>query len=765
MIKNSTTTLFIASAAFIVGCLLYVYFFINASRNQAIYLSEWVDHSEKIISQVYSVMTLQEAILSEQRGMLLTGDTKFLSSFEGKLDQLKISMDDLVKLTIDNPEQNKNAIDMRDYAKTYVELLDTRRLKFKDMFRGSDAKLLKDFIQGTQKVEIAHDKLSAQINHFLSRESQYLKERIVLADKKRDDVGRNIILSLLSACALIMVINWGLFQLQRRYYTDGERLRNLDDRHKIAVKATNDGVFDWNIRSQTIFLSAQIFKMCGLDKGDYEGSIMGLIPHLSGINPIDFIHPDDVTNFRQNIKHFAEGDTSEYCSVFRIKHANGYWIWILARGGGVFDDEGKPIRMIGSHTDITAQKKMEERLKKDMEEAEISSKSKMDFLAHMSHEIRTPLTTIMGIAEILARRSSAFAEKERTLIKSLVTSSSTLKDLINDVLDFSKIDSGEITLEKNPIKVATLIGEVVSIMTVQAIEKNLEFSVSHDNIEELVFEGDKVRLRQILINLVGNAIKFTQQGSVKVECQLHEFNSQESAAILIIKVVDTGIGVAQQNQETIFEKFKQADDTISKGFGGTGLGLPISKLLTNMMGGTLTLESEVCVGSTFILQIPIKILNLKDFIATNSQKLPLSPYLNLGVDKTNGDAPRILLVEDYEGNIVLIGCILEDLGLGYDIARNGQEAVDMFVQQKYSAILMDLQMPKLDGLSATIKIRELENAESRSYSTPIIGMTAHATYKDKNSCLEAGMNEFITKPIDQVKLVESLIQYIPKSTN
>lgn len=762
MIKNNTTTLFVASAVFIFGCLMYVYFFINSSRDEVARLNEWVDHSKGVISQIHTVMTLQESILSEQRGMILTGDPKFLNAFQIKSEQLNAATQKLVDITNDNIDQNQSAQEIRDFSKEYVAILESRREKYKDIYKTYNPKLTNEFVQGTQKVEFAHDRLSDLVNQLLDRESDLLKERIAIADQKREDDGRNIILSLFGACALIMVMNWGLFHTQRRYFLDSERLRNIDDRHKIAIKATNDGVFDWNITDKTIFLSSQIFKMCGYEKDDYEGSLIGVIPHLSGTNPADLIHPDDLAVFKQNIKHFADGNTSEYSNVFRVKHANGYWIWVHARGGGVFDEDGKPMRMIGSHTDITVQKKMEDRLKKEMEEAEISSKSKMDFLAHMSHEIRTPLTTIMGIAEILARRASSFGEKERTLIKSLVTSSSTLKELINDVLDFSKIDSGEITLEKNPVQVAHLMGEIISIMTVQAVEKNLDFKVQHETLDELVFEGDQTRLRQILINLVGNAIKFTQHGSIQVICSLADLNTAESAAILNIKVIDTGIGVAPQYQEIIFDKFKQVDDTISKGFGGTGLGLPISKLLTEMMGGKLSVISEVCEGSTFTLELPIKILNLQDFIDSSSQKLLALPHI-FSVPSLTVTGSKVLLVEDYEGNIVVIGCILEDMGLSYDIARNGQEAIDMFVQHGYNIILMDLQMPKMDGLSATVKIREIEKTEQRSYRTPIIGMTAHATYKDKNSCLDAGMDEFLTKPIDQAKLVGALMRYIRKN--
>lgn len=765
MFKKNTTSLFLASAVFVVSCIVYVYIFLISARDEVRRLNAWVDHSKIVISQVYITMTAQEAVLADQRGYLLTGDSRFLIQFKNNQDDLLISVGKLVELTNDNPEQNRKADEIHDFSLQYVSYLTERKDAYKDMYRSYDQTQLNGFISGLDTVDLLHERLSSLIFSFLEKENLILKERISAANEKRAEYGQNMVLSLFGACALIMLMNWVLFQEQKKFFLDSERLRNIDDRHKLAIKAVNDGIFDWDIQNKTIFLSSQIFKMCGYDKDDYDGPLIGLAVYVDGLNLLDLIHPDDITAFKQNLDHFVNGLTSEYTNIFRVKHANGYWIWVCARGGGIFGSAGKPIKLIGSHSDITAQKQMEERLKKEMEEAEGSSKAKMEFLAHMSHEIRTPLTTVSGIAEILERQSNKFDEKQNSLIKTLITSTTTLKDLINDVLDFSRIDSGEITLEKNKIQLDTLLAEVVSIMSVQAIEKNIEFKADHSNIAHLVFEGDQIRLRQILINLVGNAIKFTEKGGVSILSKLDCFVPENASAVLSIKVIDTGIGISPLYHEIIFDKFKQVDDTISKRFGGTGLGLPISRSLAQMMGGALTVDSKVGEGSTFALEIPIKILNLDEVVENKIlEKRGYAGHIEANLKSLKpDDDQKVLMVEDYEGNVVVIGYILDEFGIKYDVARNGIEALDKFKNDRYKVILMDLQMPKMDGLTATLKIRELEKQLNLPL-TPIIGMTAHATFKDKNNCIESGMNDFISKPIDQSNLLNSLMKYLKEAS-
>lgn len=758
MIKKNTTNLFVASAIFVVACLVYLYVFMQYNRVQVLNEREWVLQSRNVILVAESTLGIFEGTLAEQRGFFITGDDKFAQEFNADKEDLIQATQKLVDMTTDNEVQNGKALKLKEIAQNYVDYLQFRKDKFSTL---SDKSLsnpvqLQSFKDGVQKIEDLHDDFFRVSGDLLDEENRLLRERVQSESERREQYNNNFISSLIGACVFIILTNWVIFTMQRRHLTENERLQKIEDRYSVAVKATNDGVFDWNVNKKEIFLSAQIFAMCGYEKENYEGSLLGLTIFLKGKNPLDYIHPDDIEQFKGRLNSFLNNETSEYNNIFRVKHSNGYWVWIHARGGGLYDEQGNVIRLIGSHVDITAQKQLEQRLRNEREEAENSNKLKMDFLAHMSHEIRTPLTTITGVSEILQRQSQKFDERVQSLVKTLVVSSANLRDLITDILDFSRIESGEITLNSEGIQVEKLFQEILSIMSVQAIEKNIDFISEHNPIANLVFEGDHVRIRQILINLVGNAIKFTQKGSVTLRPQLYDIDQEGEMGRLRVDVCDTGIGIAEENYALIFDRFRQVDDTVSKGYGGTGLGLPISQKLADIMGGSLTVSSVVGEGSVFTLDIPVRILNIDEVV--DDQMKVQSDSLNMQSNVQNSEK-KVLMVEDYEGNVIVIGYVLEEMGLSYDVARNGLDALDMFNSARYNAILMDVQMPKMDGLTATQKIREIEKEKGLD-PTPIIGMTAHATYQDMDKCLEVGMSSYLAKPIRQQELCDLLKKHI-----
>lgn len=760
MIKKNTTNLFVASAVFVVACIVYLYIFMQHNRIQVLNEREWVVHSREVILTAESTLGIFEGTLAEQRGFFITGDEKFVQRFNANKEKLIKATQNLVDMTTDSEVQHEKALKLKEIAQNYSDYLEFRRDKFAGFLSkgATKAEQVTLFIEGIQKVEELHEEFFRIAGDLLDEENRLLHERMKAEAEKREQYNNNFISSLIGACVFIILTNWVIFTMQRRHLLENERLQKIEDRYSVAVKATNDGIFDWNVNKKEIFLSSQIFGMCGYDKGNFEGSLLGLTLFLKGKNALDYIHPDDVAHFKGSLNSFLNNETSEYNNIFRVKHHNGYWVWVHARGGGLYDEKGNVIRLIGSHVDITAQKQLEQRLRNEREEAENSNKLKMDFLAHMSHEIRTPLTTITGVAEILQRQSQKFDERIQSLIKTLSVSSANLRDLITDILDFSRIESGEITLTSEGIQIDKLFEEILSIMSVQAIEKNIYFNSEHRPIANLVFEGDHVRIRQILINLVGNAIKFTQKGSVTLRPQLYDIDQKGEVGRLRVDVCDTGIGIAEENYEVIFDRFRQVDNTVSKGYGGTGLGLPISQKLANIMGGTLTVSSVVNEGSVFTLDIPIRILNIEEVV--NDQMQEQTPALNLTPQsKELMNEKRILMVEDYEGNIIVIGYVLEEMGLAYDVARNGLEAIEKVSTGQYNAILMDVQMPQMDGLTATQRIREMER-EKGLVATPIIGMTAHATYQDMDKCLEVGMSSYLPKPIRQQELCDLLKKYI-----
>ncbi len=338
-------------------------------------------------------------------------------------------------------------------------------------------------------------------------------------------------------------------------------------------------------------------------------------------------------------------------------------------------------------------------------------------------------------------------------MRTLNSSTQSLKELVSDILDFSKIESGELELEETPFGLQNLFEQVISIVSVKAHEKSIDFKFDYESVRRLRILGDRARLRQILINLIGNAVKFTDKGSVEVTTTRTAVNGE---TFLRIDVRDTGIGIDPKHFEMIFERFKQADSSVSRKYGGTGLGLPISLRLARLMGGNITVESTIGKGSTFTLIIPIE---QEEEIAELQTDQSLNHLLSESIRERGGKEKRLLLVEDYEGNIVLLSYLLDSLNCTYDIARTGLEALNMWKQTAYSLILMDVQMPEMDGFTATAQIRRMEQEKSLP-RTPIIGMTAHALVGDKEKCIEAGMDSYLPKPIVEIDLKAKIAEYL-----
>jgi PAS domain S-box-containing protein len=387
-----------------------------------------------------------------------------------------------------------------------------------------------------------------------------------------------------------------------------------------------------------------------------------------------------------------------------------------------------------------------EQVKKEKEIAEAASRAKTEFLANMSHEIRTPMNAVIGLANILSM-SFPLTGKQREYIGTLQTSADGLLGLINDLLDVSKIESGSINLEEIPFSVLKIIEEVVDMIGIRAREKGLRLltAIETQTLKKKNFLGDPTRFRQILTNLCGNAVKFTESGSITIEAVAIP-TSDPIYETLRLTVSDTGIGIDSGKIEAIFDKFVQADSSISRQYGGTGLGLAITKMLLKAMGGSITVESEPGKGSRFTIEIPLKMAVL----AEKQEDRPDSQtFLPISVTKP------VLLVEDHEPNILVASILLENMGYSCVVAKTGVEAMDLAAKKEFCAILMDVQMPGMSGLEATRKIRENELKRGKT-PVPIIGITAHAMRGDREKCLDAGMDDYIAKPFDPEDLKKTL---------
>ncbi len=385
-------------------------------------------------------------------------------------------------------------------------------------------------------------------------------------------------------------------------------------------------------------------------------------------------------------------------------------------------------------------------LQEKVEELEQASKVKSEFLAGMSHEIRTPLNAILGFVDILkADEKNAERQKRFSIIKN---SGASLLTIINDVLDFSKIESGKMILERRKFDTKKPFKEIMELFNEKAKEDGINLSIVFEEALPRFFVGDIVRIKQVLSNFVSNAIKFTPRNGV-IDIRVKYDTLKEEIAV---SVSDTGVGIDEQNLQKIFESFTQEDSTTTRRFGGTGLGLSISKALVDAMQGRITLTSILGEGSVFSFTLP----TLKSDFPTIDAEISLSRIdLNKSLDG------NILLVEDNKTNQMLMNVLLGDIDLKVDLAENGLEAVEKFKDKKYDLILMDENMPKMSGLEATKIILELEK-ESGVEHTPIIALTANALITDRARFLEAGMDEFISKPIDHEMFIRVLHSYLLK---
>lgn len=405
--------------------------------------------------------------------------------------------------------------------------------------------------------------------------------------------------------------------------------------------------------------------------------------------------------------------------------------------------EGEPEEVVSLAVDITERQRAEAVMMESKQRAEAATQAKSEFLANMSHEIRTPISAITGMTYLI--KETDLDSTQRDYINKLENSANSLLGIINDILDFSKIEAGKLELENIEFDLHGAIDNVKNIVELKAHEKGLRFVVGYENEENINLFGDPLRLGQILINLTTNAIKFTDYGEVGI------YIKKIAQDRFRFEVKDSGIGLSREQQSKLFKSFSQADNTTTRKYGGTGLGLVISKQLVEMMNGKIWAESESNVGSSFIFEIELKELQKEIQIKPQAEKSPLKTRLS------SLAGSKILLAEDNTLNQEILIGMLKNSGIKIDIAKNGLEAVDMFkANRDYELILMDIQMPIMDGYEASRLIRKMDK------QIPIVALTANAMKSDVDKAKSAGINEHISKPIDPQKLFSSLLSNISK---
>lgn len=398
---------------------------------------------------------------------------------------------------------------------------------------------------------------------------------------------------------------------------------------------------------------------------------------------------------------------------------------------------------VATFRDVELQKQAEAELRHAKELAEDAAGTKANFLATMSHEIRTPLNGVIGIATLLA--DSTLDPTQRHYVSTLKSSAEVLLSLINDILDFSKMDAGKVQLESIPFALSALTHDLGSMFHNQSEQKGIKVAFKIDPQLPIWLMGDQHRLQQVLINLIGNAIKFTERGMVLV--RIYSLIEEGQPHLIRFSVRDTGIGISEEALSRLFEAFTQADNSTTRKYGGSGLGLTIAKKIVELMNGNLKAESVMGKGSHFYFDLQLAPAECP--ITQEPSAAPLPPSIT--------GNKRLLLVEDNKINQMVAGKFLEKFGYAYDVAENGAQALERMTTNAYDAILMDCQMPVMDGFEATKRIRLLEQVQNTH--VPIIGLTANALEGDREKCLACGMDDFTTKPIKVDELQNKLAQW------
>lgn len=470
---------------------------------------------------------------------------------------------------------------------------------------------------------------------------------------------------------------------------------------------------------------------------DAAEEVLGHKPKsLMDKNLFDYIRPDTYQLFQ---KKFNESIRKPYNDSveFQFQCKDGSFKYLEFNSINLKQKEGLE-GLILDCRDISQRKK-------DGEELFRAQKAKEQFLANISHEIRTPINGIAGMAELLSQ--SPTAEESTTYLHAIKTAADNLKVIINDILDLASIESGKLKFERIGFNIKDLLSSLIDTFQVQAREKGIQVFVEVDEGANTILLGDPVRLNQVLINLIGNAIKFTHHGYIRVHCSVEKKHRRKYD--MKFDVIDTGIGIPSDKLETIFESFSQADESVTRKYGGTGLGLTIVKQLVELQGGRITVESVEDEGSTFSVHIPYAIGSAED-IHDNSRNHIITTHRDSLKDMS------ILLVEDNDINRLYATSILKNWHCKVDTAENGYVAVEKIKDNDFDIVLMDIQMPVMDGFEATKAIRL---GDAPGNTIPIIALTANATRKDIEKCLSAGMNDCIPKPFTPEDLFRMLFKY------
>ncbi len=519
-----------------------------------------------------------------------------------------------------------------------------------------------------------------------------------------------------------------------------QSLRQTEERTRLILGSVNEGIWGLNAQGKTTFVNAAAARMLGYTEQELQNASMHAMVHHS--------HADGTPYPIHECKMFLTGQDG----IQRKVDDEVMW----RKDGSCFPVEydttpivknGELVGTVIVFRDITERKANENAMLKAKQLAEEATKAKSDFLANMSHEIRTPMNAIIGMSHLALQ--TELKPKQRNYIEKVHNAAKNLLGIINDILDFSKIEAGKMQCERSPFMLDDVLQQVSDLCLHKVEEKGLQFHVRVEPDVPTKLIGDALRLGQITSTLLGNAIKFTEQGSISVHVQKQSQHADQ--VMLRFNIIDTGIGLSEEQRDKLFSAFSQADASTTRKYGGTGLGLTISKNLVELMGGTIGVESQLGHGSTFYFTAQFSLQN--EGGTSSAFSTSASPD---GLDLSALRGAHLLLAEDNSVNQELAIELLRQVGITLDVAANGVEVLEKLQHTRFDGVLMDCQMPVMDGYEATRRIRQ----QPPLLSMPILAMTANAMAGDREKCLDAGMNDHIAKPIDPVILYRKLVQWI-----